>query len=106
MLIHEKLPQGAIYPQLTQAPISTYADFLNFSVGRVAQPFGPAGTTTKWVPRSCVLCKGGYHGHLQWRFLYGAIPTRNLRPTFVQLIKKNTETDGTDPNFFVPEFPL
>jgi len=28
MLIHEKLPQGAIYPQITQAP-TTYADFLN-----------------------------------------------------------------------------
>ena len=22
-------------------------------------------STTKWVPRSCVLCKGGYHGRLQ-----------------------------------------
>lgn len=30
MLIHEKLPPGSIYPQLTQAPITTYADFLNF----------------------------------------------------------------------------
>lgn len=28
MLIHEKLPQGHIYPQITQAP-DTYADFLN-----------------------------------------------------------------------------
>jgi len=33
MLILKKLPQGAIYPQLTQAPISTYADFLNFFRG-------------------------------------------------------------------------
>lgn len=33
MLILEKLPQGSIYPQLTQAPISTYADFLNFFRG-------------------------------------------------------------------------
>ncbi len=33
MLIHEKLPQGHIYPQLTQAPISSYADFLNFFRG-------------------------------------------------------------------------
>jgi pyrimidine deaminase RibD-like protein len=33
MLILKKLPQGSIYPQLTQAPISTYADFLNFFRG-------------------------------------------------------------------------
>ena len=33
MLILKKLPQGAIYPQLTQAPITTYADFLNFFRG-------------------------------------------------------------------------
>jgi pyrimidine deaminase RibD-like protein len=33
MLITEKRPQGSIYPQLTQAPISTYADFLNFFRG-------------------------------------------------------------------------
>jgi pyrimidine deaminase RibD-like protein len=33
MLILKKLPQGAIYPQLTQAPTSTYADFLNFFRG-------------------------------------------------------------------------
>lgn len=30
MLIREKLPPGHIYPQLSQAPITTYADFLNF----------------------------------------------------------------------------
>jgi hypothetical protein len=28
MLIHQKLPQGHIYPQITHAP-NTYADFLN-----------------------------------------------------------------------------
>jgi hypothetical protein len=28
MLIHEKLPQGHIYPQITQTP-TTYADFLD-----------------------------------------------------------------------------
>lgn len=33
MLIKEKLPQGHIYPQITDAPISTYADFLNFFRG-------------------------------------------------------------------------
>jgi pyrimidine deaminase RibD-like protein len=33
MLIHEKLPQGHIYPQITQAPINNYADFLNFFRG-------------------------------------------------------------------------
>jgi pyrimidine deaminase RibD-like protein len=33
MLILKKLPQGAIYPQLTDAPITTYADFLNFFRG-------------------------------------------------------------------------
>src|SRR5438270_8907989 len=32
MLIREKLPQGAIYPQITQAP-TTYADFLNYFRG-------------------------------------------------------------------------
>jgi pyrimidine deaminase RibD-like protein len=33
MLIHKKLPQGHIYPQITQAPINNYADFLNFFRG-------------------------------------------------------------------------
>jgi pyrimidine deaminase RibD-like protein len=33
MLITKKLPQGSIYPQITQAPISTYPDFLNFFRG-------------------------------------------------------------------------
>lgn len=33
MLILKKLPQGSIYPQLTQAPITSYADFLNFFRG-------------------------------------------------------------------------
>jgi hypothetical protein len=32
MLITEKLPQGHIYPQITQAPIN-YFDFLNFFRG-------------------------------------------------------------------------
>src|SRR5258708_17855579 len=30
LLIQKKLPPGHIYPQLTQAPITNYADFLNF----------------------------------------------------------------------------
>jgi pyrimidine deaminase RibD-like protein len=30
LLIHEKLPLGHIYPQLTQAPTNNYVDFLNF----------------------------------------------------------------------------
>jgi pyrimidine deaminase RibD-like protein len=33
MLITEKLRQGSVYPQLTQAPITNYADFLNFFRG-------------------------------------------------------------------------
>ncbi len=33
MLILKKLPQGYIYPQITQAPINNYADFLNFFRG-------------------------------------------------------------------------
>ena len=33
MLILEKLPQGVPYPQITQAPVSNYADFLNFFRG-------------------------------------------------------------------------
>jgi pyrimidine deaminase RibD-like protein len=33
MLITQKRPPGSIYPQITQAPISTYADFLNFFRG-------------------------------------------------------------------------
>ena len=33
MLITEKLRRGSIYPQITQAPIKTYADFLNFFRG-------------------------------------------------------------------------
>ena len=32
MLIHEKLPQGSLYPQLTQAP-TNYTEFLNFFRG-------------------------------------------------------------------------
>ena len=33
VLISNKLPQGYIYPQITQAPINNYADFLNFFRG-------------------------------------------------------------------------
>ena len=33
MLILKKLPQGHPYPQITQAPINNYADFLNFFRG-------------------------------------------------------------------------
>lgn len=33
MLILKKLPQGGIYPQITQAPVNNYADFLNFFRG-------------------------------------------------------------------------
>jgi len=33
-------------------------------LGRVAQPLILHALNTKWVPRSCVLCKGGYHGRL------------------------------------------
>jgi hypothetical protein len=33
MLILKKLHQGAIYPQLTDAPINNYANFLNFFRG-------------------------------------------------------------------------
>jgi pyrimidine deaminase RibD-like protein len=33
MLIIKKLQQGLIYPQITQAPINTYPDFLNFFRG-------------------------------------------------------------------------
>jgi pyrimidine deaminase RibD-like protein len=33
MLINQKLPQGHIYPQITQAPVTTYADFLNYFRG-------------------------------------------------------------------------
>jgi hypothetical protein len=33
MVNTKKLPQGMIYPQITQAPISTYRDFLNFFRG-------------------------------------------------------------------------
>jgi len=33
LLIREKLPPGHIYPQLSHAPLTTYADFLNFFRG-------------------------------------------------------------------------
>jgi hypothetical protein len=33
MLILKKRPQGSIYPQITQAPITNYPDFLNFFRG-------------------------------------------------------------------------
>src|SRR5271165_3994193 len=33
MLIHKKLLQGYVYPQITQAPTNDYADFLNFFRG-------------------------------------------------------------------------
>ena len=32
-LSSKKLPQGAAYPQLTQAPLNNYAEFLNFFRG-------------------------------------------------------------------------
>jgi hypothetical protein len=33
MLILKKLPQGSTYPQISQAPIDSYSDFLNFFRG-------------------------------------------------------------------------
>lgn len=33
MLITQKLPQGHIYPQITQAPVTSYPDFLNYFRG-------------------------------------------------------------------------
>lgn len=39
--------------------------FRKAKVGWAGRPFGLAGIDDKRVPRSCVLCKGGYYGHLQ-----------------------------------------
>jgi hypothetical protein len=64
MLITEKRHQGNIYPQLTQAPISTYPDFVNFFRGGHTVDDNLAGPTTQATLQSKMLETAIASGHL------------------------------------------
>lgn len=64
MLIHEKLPPGSIYPQLTQAPITTYADFLNFFRGGHTIDDNVDGTAISATTQAAMLRTAIASGHL------------------------------------------
>src|SRR4051812_29618163 len=64
MLIKEKLPQGHLYPQITHAPIATYADFLNFFRGGHTIDDNLGATSIAITPHAEILRIGITSGHL------------------------------------------
>jgi pyrimidine deaminase RibD-like protein len=64
MLIHTKLPPGHLYPQITQAPISTYADFLNFFRGGHTIDDNLGATTIASTMQATMLTTAIASGHL------------------------------------------
>ena len=64
MLIHEKLPQGYIYPQITQAPVSSYAEFLNFFRGGHTIDDNLGATVVAATLQASMLKIGIASGHL------------------------------------------
>lgn len=64
MLIKEKLPQGHLYPQITHAPIATYADFLNFFRGGHTIDDNLGATSIASTPHAEMLRTGITSGHL------------------------------------------
>ena len=64
MLIDKKLPQGYIYPQVTQAPINNYADFLNFFRGGHTIDDNLGATAIANTPHAAMLKIAIASGHL------------------------------------------
>ena len=65
MLILKKLTQGYIYPQITQAPISNYADFLNFFRGGHTIDNNLGATVIANTPQARMLDTAIASGHLK-----------------------------------------
>jgi pyrimidine deaminase RibD-like protein len=82
MLITTKRPQGSIYPQLTQAPISTYADFLNFFSGGHTIDDNLGGHTTQNTTQYAMFSTAIASGHLT-RSKNMAIPDEFLADIFL-----------------------
>ena len=66
MLIREKLPPGHIYPQLTQSPITTYADFLNFFRGGHTIDDNVSAPAVASTMHAAMLKTAIASGHLTW----------------------------------------
>lgn len=65
MLIFKPLPQGAIYPQLTQAPVTSYTDFLNFFRGGQTIDDNLSTTTTRNTEQYAMFRTAMTSGHLR-----------------------------------------
>jgi pyrimidine deaminase RibD-like protein len=65
MLIGEKLPHGYIYPQITQAPINNYTDFLNFFRGGHTIDDNLGATAIAATPQARMLETAIASGHLK-----------------------------------------
>jgi len=65
MLIKEKLQQGHVYPQITQAPIDTYADFLNFFRGGHTIDDNVEASTIANIVHAAMLRTAIASGHLK-----------------------------------------
>jgi len=65
MLISKPLPQGAIYPQLTQAPVTSYTDFLNFFRGGQTIDDNLSTTTTQNTEQYAMFRTAMTSGHLR-----------------------------------------
>jgi pyrimidine deaminase RibD-like protein len=64
MLIHKKLPPGRIYPQITQAPVNNYTDFLNFFRGGHTIDDNLDARVIAATPQAAMLGIGVASGHL------------------------------------------
>jgi pyrimidine deaminase RibD-like protein len=82
MLITEKRPQGSIYPQLTKAPISTYADFLDFFRGGHTIDDNLAGYATQNTMQHAMFKTAVASGHLK-KLKNMAIPHDQLLDIFL-----------------------
>jgi len=76
MLILEKLP-GGVYPQITQAPTTTYADFLNFFRGGHTIDDNVNGPTIASTLAAAMLTSGVASRHLT-KLKNTAIPGESL----------------------------
>ena len=88
MLILEKLPQGHIYPQITQAPINNYADFLHFFRGGHTIDDNLGATVIAATLQAAMLKIGIASGHLT-KTRGKANPTESLAD--ISLTKSGSE---------------
>lgn len=82
MLIREKLPHVYVYPQITEAPISNYADFLNFFRGGHTIDDNLAATVIAATLQASMLKIAIASGHLT-KTRSMAIPNESLADIFL-----------------------